>query len=331
MTPRFSSRTPHRGLSLIELLVSMAIGLIVIGVGASSYLNVVTNSRTASVLGQMTENASIALGIIRSQVALAGYSRPVGVVTSSESVEGVLTDVNRMNRAYSGIATAGGTNNLIVGCDGAFQTASAHELNISQLTCAAAPANAAASPPPDAIAVVYEADTGNTYPNSDGLPTDCLGQAIPVRTEASLTANPVRLASNKFYVSGNTLYCLGNGRATPLPAAPDDTVANAAQPIVENIYDLQILYGVAAINAVTNTPNKEAIAYLTASAVNAISGTDKWNRVVSARICVEVRSATTVPSSEQTSYLNCQGSVATAPAGQLARTFSTTVVLHNRI
>jgi len=330
MTHRFSLAA-QRGLSLIELLVAMAIGLIVVGVGASSYINVVTNSRTANVLGQMTENASIALGIIRAQVALAGYSRPVGVVKTNETVGGVVTEVNRMNRAYTGIATAGGTNNFIVGCDRGFTSNTAHELNISQLTCATPGAGVSES---DAIAVVYEADTSNTFPTAAGAPTDCLGDTLPVRTEATLQANPVRLASNKFYIQNNNLMCLGNGRdltTNPLPPTPNDTISGAPQPLVENIYDLQIRYGVAAINTTTGNPNREAIAYLTASDINSIAGTDRWNRVVSAQICIEVRSSTNVPSNEQTTYLNCQGNVVASPAGQLARTFSTTVVLHNRI
>jgi hypothetical protein len=74
------------------------------------------------------------------------------------------------------------------------------------------------------------------------------------------------------------------------------------------------------------------VAYLSATDLNKLTDADKWSRVVSARVCVEVQSATTVPSGDQAKYLNCRGEVADVPAGNhLVRTYTTTVVLHNRI
>lgn len=322
----FRSPSYNRGLSLIELLVSLAIGLIVIGVGASSYIDVVSNTRSANVLGQMTEDANIALGIMRAQVVLAGYSRPTGVQTVPITVNETTTNETVMVRAFKGGRTAAGdANNFIYGCDGGFTSAKTHELDISQLTCAS---NATL---PDAIAVVYEADTENTYPTAASLPTDCTGAAIPAQKAADIIG--LRLASNKFYLNNNTLFCQGNGRADTAVSATSDAINVDAQAIVENIYDLQILYGVAPAQTpgTVRTGNQAAVAYLTAAQLNSLTGTERWSRVVSARICVEVRSATTVSGNEQTPYVDCQGAVQNTTDGRIARTFTTTVVLHNRI
>jgi hypothetical protein len=296
----------------------------------------------------MTEDANAALSIIRSQVALAGYSRPVGVTTQTTTVAGVPTTTSAMTRAYSGIAASGGANNFIVGCDGGFQNPRAHELNISLLGCkpVASGSTASTNPAPDAIAVVYEGDTANTYPNSDNLPTDCLGNTVPNRVEpALLSVTPnLRLVSNKFYVdtSTNVLYCLGNGRnavtetndsiATPSNPTGTQSQGTLPQAIVENIVDLQIVYGVDDLNTTaTGAPaSRKVVGYLSATDL-ANLGTDVWRHVLSARICVAVQSAGDVPAGVQTKYLDCQGNVSNSPAKKLIRTFSTTVVLHNRI
>jgi type IV pilus assembly protein PilW len=329
MTPRVTRPKAESGLSLVELLVAMTIGMIVIGVGASAFLNVATNTRNATELARMNENASIALNILRSHVTLAGYSRPTGVLHTT--VNG--TDVPTMTRAFKGGSTAAGdANNFIAGCDGGFVNPKAHELDISPLSSTAGCATARTGA--DAIAVVYEADPNNTY--ADGaLPTDCIGHSIlPVFGVADLF-----VASNKFYINTDTtnnitgLYCQGNGRDSPVRTANDDAIPSTvgAQMIVENIFDMQIKYGVADVTGAGSKPSKDAIAYLDAADINNLSGTDKWNRVVSVRICVEVRSTAAVSSSEQAKYLNCNGDVVANSTGKLVRTFSTTVVLHNRI
>ncbi len=307
------------GLSLIELMVSMAIGMVVIGIGAASFVSIAANSRSVNALSQMSNDASIALGILRNHVALAGYSH----LTGADAATG------KMNRAFNG-GKLGDRNNFIVGCDGSFADPRANELNISQLACAGADATA-----PDAIAVVYEADIDNTYPASDNTATDCLGNSVPAHVY--LTPPTLKLASNKFYVDTNAqgitgLYCQGNGRSDA-PVADVDTLPSSGtgvaqnQMLVENITDLQITYGLAD----PETGGNQAIAYLSASDVRSLSGAQKWAAVVSARICVEVRSAATNLASEQKKYLNCAGDVVDNTSGRLVRTFSTTVVLHNHI
>lgn len=351
MTPTFALPARQRGISLVELMVAMVIGLAVIAVGSTAYLNVSSNTRNANVMAQMTEDANAALNILRGHVALAGYSRPVSVYNEQVTVNNVATTVTRMRRAYVPVST----NDFIVGCDGGFDSPRAHELQISQLGCAAAPSGSTSNTGPDAIAVVYEADTSNTYPTSAGSPTDCLGNGLPTRPanangnvddtqSAGSLDHDVVLASNKFYLGtdGNgtrVLYCLGNGRSTINP--PDDTLPATGtgasvtpQAIVENIHDLQVVYGIASTTTTggTTVVDKNAVAYLTATQLNQLTDADKWSRVVSARICVEVRSATTVVGNGQTKYVNCQGSVVNTPdANRLVRTFTTTVVLHNRI
>lgn len=333
-----TSPNAQRGLSLVELLVAMTIGLVVIGAGASAYLSVSTNTRHATAMARMTEDASLALNILRAHIAMAGYSRPIGKETLTEDMPNNQTRTREvMTRAFKGGKTVtGDPNHFIAGCHTPFANPKSKELNIADLTCISGEVER-----PDAIAVVYEADPDGTYPDASQKATDCLGNAVPVRNEAGATAQ-LFVASNKFYIDQDTstgvdgLYCQGNGRN----GVPDvgDTLPSqlAAQMIVENISDMKIWYGIAAAGPRADTP--VAVAYLSADQVRLLAGTEKWSRVVSVRICVTVRSPQTIPvnANEQPTYVDCDGTVtpnpylnATHPG--FVRTFTSTVVLHNRI
>lgn len=334
------SHSTNRGLSLVELMVALAIGLVVIGAVLVSYLSTSSNSQQSTSLAQMTEDATVALNLLRGQIATAGYSRPVGTTTATNASG---NNVEVMNRAYKGFNND--SNDFISGCDGDFSNGRAKDLNISELACAG---GATAGTAPDALAVAYEADANNTL-LSGTAPTDCLGQELLPRNEAGIAANTY-VASNRFYIGTNAetglreLYCQGNGGVgTTLPGNDTINAASTPQPLVENIVDLQITYGIA--NTQTTGGNtyvlKTASRYLTATEIRALAtsvppSTDLWNRVVSVRLCVEVRSAKPAAAGENDlnlgGYVDCQGTARAKPTdGYLHRSFWTTVVLHNRI
>jgi type IV pilus assembly protein PilW len=103
------------------------------------------------------------------------------------------------------------------------------------------------------------------------------------------------------------------------------------QALVGDIEDVQILYGLTTLNA----PVQSAVQYTpTLTAANR-------GLVVSARVCVQARSANNVTNAPQT-YLNCGGALGTATGAaafstagagdmQLRRTFVATYNLRNRV
>ncbi|WP_230178916.1 PilW family protein [Aquabacterium sp. CECT 9606] len=284
-----SQRKQQTGLSLVELIVAMVIGLTVVGAALAMYVSSGYSSRGSSALSQMTEDASIALGLLRSQVAMAGYGKPIAVNLTT----------NALVKEYTGEA--------IFGCTGG-PTADTQASPLNSVACT----NNAAQP--DSITVLYQADINNTVPTTatPPRPTDCLGNAFAPR-------GGLDIAENRYYVASNTLMCLGNGNAIP-------------QPLVENIQDIKILYGVA--RATGPTSNGVAERYLTAqeitgTALPALSSA-LWTRVTSARICVVVRSDAQVLD-EVTNYFGCDGQPETPADRRLYRAFTTTVVLQNRL
>ena len=221
---------------------------------------------------------------------------------------------------------------MIRGCEGAFGNVT-HPLDAAALTC-----TATAGSLPDSLMITYEADRFNTVATSAGLATDCLGQSLPTvnatvnmlsGTATVATAVTYTVANNLFYVGTSTvitnpsLYCRGNGNATP-------------QPLVENIEDLQLTYGTSVAAATTLTVAGYLSAAEIASEVNLAalpSDADRWGKVLTVRICIVVRSESEVaPDINSARYTRCDGTVNTSPPDRrLRRPYFTTVVLRNRL
>lgn len=308
------SNAYSRGLSLIELMVSIAIGLILMIAVMSAYIGSAGAGRVAEAQGRMNEDAQAALTILSQQLRMAG-NNPKQVNYE---------DAVARNPVY------GAATYIVRGCDGTFSNVTT-AANIPALTCAAGGTTA------DSIAISYEADVYNTVPTSGGLPTDCLGQALPIisntlnvwdGTAAVPTAVTYSVADNRFYVATSTqntsptLYCKGSGNAN-------------AQPLVENIENLQLTYGTAPSTGATMSVAGylDAATILTDTGLAALaSDPARWAKVMTVRICVVARSEQqVVANAASAQYVSCDGNLITPPDQRLRRAYSTTVVLRNRV
>ncbi len=320
-----------KGFSLIELMISLTIGLIITVAVFSAYMGVAGASKMAEAQGRMNEDAQAALTILSQQLRMAGNNPDQAnrFDDADPTLSSRRNPVYLPEPTYDEYALLPPTFELsafrIRGCDGPFSNITT-ATDLDRLTCAAG-----ASTAPDSIALSYEADRFNTVPTAGGLPTDCLGSALnpitatfPASTPATaVSSGPYYVADNRFYVgtvsSIPSLYCKGNGgNSTP-------------QPLVENIEDMQFLYGA------TNTTAMVA-GYLRADAV--ISQADmaalpddaaRWVKVRTVRICVLVRSEAPVVSDvASAAYRDCNGTLETNPPDlRLRHAYSTTVVLRN--
>ena len=325
----------------MELMISLTIGLVITVAALSAYVASSGAGRVADAQSRMNEDAQAALSTLSQQIRLAG-SNPVQVSRVYPF---------RRNPVYS-FTYAGGTSTAYIplpytgtlptfspstyklsgfairGCDGAFSNIT--ETNtLGDLTCEGT------STLPDSIAVSYESDRYNSV-SVNSRPSDCLGQTLPIAaTVTSASTNipngtTITVADNRFYIANQpsptvpSLYCKGNGNTVP-------------QPLVENVEDMQITYGVV---STTDTSEQSTIAgYLTAHGVEtetslaalANSGL-RWGRVLSVRICIVVRSETPVaPDADSAKYYKCDGTLdSTKTDLRLRRAYSTTVVLRNR-
>ena len=335
LSPR-SSR--NRGFSLIELLVSMTIGLVIVAAAGSAYLGASSAGKVAEAQSRMNEDAQAALNILTQQLRMAG-NNPIQANRAAAFRNNPVFDptyVGGTSTAYPSaaftVSPAGYTtsNFSIVGCDGKFSNLTTTTL--ADLTCAGGTTTL-----PDSIAVSYEADRYNTVPTAGGLPTDCVGKTLNTVTATfsspAGTLGTFTVADSRFYIGTSTaivsptLYCKGNG-GTSLPTT--------AQPLVENIEDMQFTYGTV---STTNTSTTATVAgYLPADQVvndanlTLLPLADRWGKVLSVRVCILVRSETfSAPDAASARYDDCQGNRnVSAPDLRLRRAYSTTVVLRNR-
>ena len=178
------------------------------------------------------------------------------------------------------------------------------------------------------------------------LPTDCLGHALN-KIKAEIPGIPAGygsdvfsaelndmfyfVADNRFYIDSSSataapsLYCQGNG------------IDSTAQPLVENIEDMQITYGVEIPSNQTRTVAgylraDELLAQPDPDVLAAFTPHERWRKVVTVRICLLVRSEDAVVSDPASArYVNCAGTLENAPSDdlRLRRTYSTTVILRN--
>jgi type IV pilus assembly protein PilW len=326
-TPHLSaSPCCQRGLTLVELLVSITIGLVLMLAIISAYIGSAGASAVTQAQARMNEDAQAALLVLSQHVRMAGYNpKQPQYAAAGPYVPPAGTADTARNPVFDA------TNWAIRGCDGTF-TNIASAADLSSLTCGT---SGSAS-----LAVRYEADANNTVKNSTGQPTDCLGQALPSSTgqvnvwdtatsAVKADTKTFTVAESRFYVGTTTvvispsLYCKGNG--------------GAAQPLVENVEDMKISYGVAPSTATTTLT---VAGYLSASSLATVVTTpafasvqDRWSKVATVRICLIVRSEQAVaPSADSARYNDCDGVTVTNPPDlRLRRAYSTTIVLRNRV
>jgi type IV pilus assembly protein PilW len=323
------------GFSLIELLVSMAIGLVIMIAVMSAYLGSAGAGKMAEAQSRMNEDAQAALGILSQHIRMAGNNpdQPNRVDSANPALTSVRNPVyGATSLVLAGTATT--SNFSVRGCDGSFGTFTnvTSATSLDGLTCAAP----VAATPSDSIAVNYEADRYNTIAAS-GLPTDCLCNSLPIVTATlntivagtSTAANVTyTVADNRFYVNTESsvpsLYCRGIGNSIP-------------QPLVENVESLRFRYGT--ISTATTSTTATVAGYLDASEIlteaNMAALSDdatRWAKVATVRICIVVRSETPVaPDAASAQYLDCSGTLVTTPPDlRLRRAYTTTVVLRNR-
>ena len=296
----------QHGVSLVEIMVALAISGIVLAAVLLSVASAARSSAAQTEQSAMVENGQYALNLLSKYIRNAGYESLTAVDTNH-----AVKDRKRFGR-------------YILGCESGIVGDTAVALPDWGAACNADDSGN------DAIAVRYQGGQLTMLPNNTENVTDsganvnfqaldCSGRIVAATTPGG-DGNDITIVDNRFYVNNNNLVCLGNG------------VGAAPTPIVQNIEQLKITYGVT--NRVPNKAGIEVLGNRTVQYMNAdylessaAPGENPWERVTSVRICVVVRSPNPVPSLPTLSYMNCNGVLQTPPpADEFARKALFTVV-----
>lgn len=298
-------RKAVQGLSLIELMISMVIGLVIVGGLIAMYSNTLGSTAVAKAQSEMNEDAQYILRVLSHQIQQAGY--------------------NPIQRGRSTVNTLIGGFGVFA-CSNGFSNATS-AANASALTC-----NAAAAAGGHGLAIAYEADIRNTKATSGSLPTNCLGNALVQQTDAS-SGDTYYVAENRYYVKNNALYCAGT----------ETTIQE--QPLADNVEKLEVSLGTAHPTNGTKfvagylTPTEIGPATVAGGTVGvdpnlvALTPEQRWGKVVTVRICVIMRSDKEVLT-EATDYYGCDSSAAsTVTPGdrRLYRAYVRTIAIRNRM
>lgn len=292
---------------MIELLISMAIGLVIVSGLIAMYANSTSTTAVAKAQSEINEEAQYVLRVLSHQIQQTGYN----------PIQRGRTTLNAIPGGFTIFACANGFSNPTTATDA------------SGLTC-----NAAAATGGHGLAIAYEADVRNTTPTAGASPkpTNCLGNALVQQTDAG-SGETYYVAENRFYVKNNSLYCAGT----------ETTIQE--QPIADNVERLEISLGTAhptngeKFAAGYLTPSEVGPATVAGGTtgvhanLTTLTPEQRWGKVVSVRICVVMRSDKQILEAA-TDYYGCDTSqVATiTPTDRyLRRTYIRTIALRNRM
>lgn len=316
---RFTSRfgqTDESGRSLVEVMISLAIGLVIVIALSAMFMANRRTYRTSDDKSHLDDDGRLAINLMAFHVRMAGYGSLLSTVESSvneNTSDGTSTANTTSPAIYTNNSNENGVSvNGIRGCAGGFTDTAA---DVSVLACNAGNDS-------DAFLVRYVVDAATSNVTATGVPTDCLGAALiqsPATpgTSKKAPSGPFYLVENRFFVQMNNgvpeLYCQGNGGTIP-----GQRLQNAAQPIAENVEQMKITYGVSSKNGQT------ADSFLTADKVLS------WESVISARICLVVRSANDKLTQTKQVYRDCNNNEMTATDYRIRGVFSSTMTIRGR-
>jgi type IV pilus assembly protein PilW len=308
---KVSFRTSSRGVSLIELMVSITIGLAILAAILAVYSSTTSTSRKSESTTRMSEDAAIALNYIGNYIRMAGFSFPVANVPVNTAIVGGGTS-ELIDRNFAGAG--------VRGCDAGFSNPTV--ANSADLVCNTGSGSSS-------IVVRFQGDIRNTNPVNvttspayAGDPADCLNQGVTgtvasdFEGAAAYTQIEARFLVRTGTNSGTPeLFCAGNGNAFA-----------SAQPIMQYVETMRLTYGVA-----DDVSSLQVTQYLSASAIDSLPGTidQRWSRVVSVKICLVMRSEA-VDANGPSTYTDCAGSTVAAASNFTRRAFQSVIALRNR-
>lgn len=366
---RLLASRPQRGVTLVELMVAIAINLVLVLAATLLYLNTRGTQKAVDERGAMFESGQFALELLGREIAQAGFYPVTGTEPASAS-QGFQTSVRMtFDRAASQMVNAGATG--VTAYQGGLFGCAGQTLTESH-ACAPHTSTTGTAAGSDAFAVAYftsdamsvavgqradctRADVANdatvalnttrlgTVPGT-GTPANATtgAAATPdrLRTEAGLPPASPLMVINQYFLGASTftsesgskintfaLKCRGNGRNVRFG---DDI------ELVPGVEQMVLSYGLKDLSS--GAP----VRYVSASDVSALQPMQDgdqtltgWQRVVSVRVCVLVRSlsnntAVRNAAGKALNVTDCRGNAVSRTDGAQVRTFERVFSVKNR-
>lgn len=292
------------GVSLVELLVGLVIGIVLSLAAAALYLGTREATRGSQAITDVNETGKIALDMIGREIEKAGfYPSDFGndVVTANAYAGSFRNTKDITKSAF---------NSGLFGCDGA---------TYDPVTKAC---GATTNGNPDSIVVNYFASPEFGADSLLGNTNDCNRNKVSDDADnATRKAAGLPLyVSNRFGIVAATNYKDNDGNtvtAKSLGCHGNGKEAATAQPALQGIDDLVIRYGIYTAAGTDQSPTN----FMTATQVDGqptVDGRTGWQRVTAVNVCVIVRSLGNDRMSDKAgsvrTYNDCRGQTLTLPS-----------------
>ncbi len=338
----------QRGVTLVELMVTIALNLVLVLAATLLYLNGRSAQKAVDERGAIFESGNLALDLLGREIGNAAFYPAISVEpanTARAPGTNVLWSHDlATTQSMTGVPVP--YQHGIFGCDG-------QRFNASADACAAH--NSDSGPAgSDALVVTYF--TNDAFSLDRGQRADCTyadvgkssynegreraaGSAVTTTGAQGVAPDAPLLVVNRYQLVPRTiqvdgaaintfsLACSGNG------SADNNT---GYQELIRGVEQFEVRYGV--MDDTTLRPRR----YLTASQVAALGDADidgvtyqPWRRVVSVRVCLLVRSTSgsalrTGANGQVSATTDCNGSSYTPPGGAQVRRFEQVFSVKNR-
>ena len=342
------NRSSQTGLSLIELMIAVTLGIVVIAGVATAFLGSKQSYRVNENLARMQESARYAYDILSKDIRMAGYYGCAGtnitvVNTLNDSSEyawdftkGIYGFESTGASTWSPALPASGTPKYgPVGPKSGSDIVVVRSIMGSNLRVLQHPGG---TPPGSADLKVTAASGLNA--EDIVMVADCLGAAVFQVTNLSTAGVFDNIVHNTGggHVPGNATKNLGKefvggevarlttrtyyirDNASGVPALHRTVAAGTAEELVEGVEGMQILYGIDT-NGDFSTDSYQDASWVEAN--------NHWGDVISAQINLLIRSPEDRVANTPQTY-NFNGADTLATDRRLRRVFSSTITLRNR-
>ncbi len=295
--PSSRRRAGDAGRSLIEVIISLAIGSVVIGAVLIAVSGSGMTGRKQNSQGQLTENGQIAMNLMAAQLRMAGFWIPTSMALS----------VDRPALP------------MLVGCRNGFNNVNAAW---GTLACAGGPAGEGT----DAVGVRYDGNEGGV-----AAATDCLGNGL-AGVGGFVDDRFFILPGNATPTGNPALYCKGAGSPQAQMLMDDVegmSLRYGVAAVVTPDESTNRLFNTPAFGGESVTYMRADQLTMACPVVGPVPA-NSWCAVSSVRLCLVMRTPDGGADQLNTPYIDCNGQQQSVPDRRLRRAMTTTISVRNR-
>ena len=360
------SRARQKGVSLVELMISMAIGLLITAAMLSVFINLKQTYRQQEAFSRIQEAARYAFDRMGYDIRLAGtvgcyttstvnvlntplkwyddlFNRPLmsyddgagGYPTeiASSVLRGDALTVVRADNSSNYIVDSHNPNSATIDLG----VANKHDIKPGEILLITDCKHAAVF---QMTGPTNTNNTAHTINHAKALggeePGNCTkGLGSPLLCTTNGTEYEFMKGSRIMRLKALTYFIGNNAAGEPslyreMLGQSGGKASTSAEEIVEGIQDMQILYGV----DTSVSADQSADTYVRADEVTTVApgatDDDKWRRVISVRVSLLIRSTDNNVTTNAQKY-KWKGNTVDAPDNRLRKVFTTTMTLRDRV